>query len=151
MRREEHCLPSAGLGRPHLLGDGRQEDAPPLIRLIEEARRTPFEGTGKPEPLRHNLSGLWSRRIDDEHRLVYGATDEELIIIQARYHYDDQATRSLWPGGRRRCQRDHSGGQLRGQNAARECQRAQVSARESRCQGWSELIWALQGRSGGPW
>ncbi|MGH3168081.1 MAG: Txe/YoeB family addiction module toxin, partial [Trebonia sp.] len=53
-----------------------------------EARRTPFEGTGKPEPLRRNLSGFWSRRIDDEHRLVYGATDEELIIIQARYHYD---------------------------------------------------------------
>jgi toxin YoeB len=59
-----------------------------LLRLIEEARRTPFEGTGKPEPLRRNLSGLWSRRID-EHRLVYGATDDELIIIQARYHYDD--------------------------------------------------------------
>ena len=58
------------------------------LRLIEEARRTPFEGTGKPEPLRRNLSGFWSRRIDDEHRLVYGATDDELIIIQARYHYD---------------------------------------------------------------
>lgn len=60
-----------------------------LLRLIEEARRTPFEGTGKPEALRRNLSGFWSRRIDDEHRLVYGATDDELIIIQARYHYDD--------------------------------------------------------------
>jgi toxin YoeB len=60
-----------------------------LLRLIEEARRTPFEGTGKPEPLRRNLSGFWSRRIDDEHRLVYGATDDDLIIIQARYHYDD--------------------------------------------------------------
>jgi Txe/YoeB family toxin of toxin-antitoxin system len=45
-------------------------------------------GTGKPEPLRRNLAGFWSRRIDDEHRLVYGATDAELIIIQARYHYD---------------------------------------------------------------
>lgn len=42
-----------------------------------------------PEALRRNLSGFWSRRIDDEHRLVYGATDGELIIIQARYHYDD--------------------------------------------------------------
>jgi toxin YoeB len=60
-----------------------------LLRLIEGARRAPFEGVGKPEPLRRNLSGLWSRRIDDQHRLVYGAADEELIIIQARYHYDD--------------------------------------------------------------
>ena len=59
-----------------------------VLRLIEEARRSPFEGTGKPEPLRRNLSGFWSRRIDDEHRLVYGATDDELIVIQARYHYD---------------------------------------------------------------
>jgi toxin YoeB len=60
-----------------------------LLRLIEEARRTPFEGTGKPEQLRRNLSGFWSRRIDDEHRLVYGATDDVLIIIQARYQYDN--------------------------------------------------------------
>jgi toxin YoeB len=59
-----------------------------LVRLIEEARRTPFEGAGKPGPLRRNLPGFWSRRIDDEHRLVYGATEAELIIIQARYHYD---------------------------------------------------------------
>jgi toxin YoeB len=59
-----------------------------LLRLIEEARRTPFEGTGKPEPLRPNLSGFWSRRIDDEHRMVYCATDDELFIIQARYHYE---------------------------------------------------------------
>ncbi|HEY5397293.1 MAG TPA: Txe/YoeB family addiction module toxin [Trebonia sp.] len=60
-----------------------------LLRLMEETRRTPFEGVGKPEALRRNLSGFWSRRIDDEHRLVYGVTDDELIIIQARYHYDD--------------------------------------------------------------
>ncbi len=59
-----------------------------LLRLIEEARGTPFEGTGKPEPLRRNLSGFWSRRIDDEHRLVYSATDDELVIIGARYHYE---------------------------------------------------------------
>ena len=59
-----------------------------LLRLIEEARRTPFDGAGKPEPLRGNLAGFWSRRIDDEHRLVYGATDDELIVIQARYRYD---------------------------------------------------------------
>jgi toxin YoeB len=60
-----------------------------LLRLIEETRRTPFEGVGKPGALRRNLSGFWSRRIDDEHRLVYGVTDDELIIIQARYHYGD--------------------------------------------------------------
>jgi toxin YoeB len=60
-----------------------------LLRLIEEARRTPFEGTGKPESLRRNMGGFWSRRIDDEHRLVYAATETELIIIQARYHYGD--------------------------------------------------------------
>jgi toxin YoeB len=60
-----------------------------LPRLIEETRRTPFDGAGKPEALRRNLSGCWSRRIDDEHRLVYGVTDDELIIIQARYHYGD--------------------------------------------------------------
>ena len=51
-----------------------------LLRLIEEARRTPFEGAGKPEPLRRNLSGFWSRRIDDEHRLVYGATEDEAMV-----------------------------------------------------------------------
>jgi toxin YoeB len=59
-----------------------------VLRLINEARRTPFGAAGKPDPLRRNLSGFWSRRIDHEHRLVYGATDDELIIIQARYHYD---------------------------------------------------------------
>lgn len=62
-----------------------------LNRLIEECRRTPFEGTGQPEPLRHGLSGLWSRRIDKEHRLVYTVVaDEEndiLIIAACRYHY----------------------------------------------------------------
>ncbi len=60
-----------------------------LLRLVEECRRSPFEGIGKPEPLRRNLHGFWSRRIDDEHRLVYGVTDTELIIIQARYHYEN--------------------------------------------------------------
>jgi toxin YoeB len=58
-----------------------------LMRLIEQARRTPFEGIGKPERLKRDLTGFWSRRIDDEHRLVYTATDDELIVVQARYHY----------------------------------------------------------------
>jgi toxin YoeB len=55
--------------------------------LIKECTRTPFVGTGKPEPLRGQLSGWWSRRIDREHRLVYRATDDGLLIAQCRYHY----------------------------------------------------------------
>lgn len=55
--------------------------------LIKECQRTPFEGIGKPEALRQNLSGLWSRRITGEHRLVYKVDNEVLIITQCRYHY----------------------------------------------------------------
>ena len=58
-----------------------------INRLIQEARRTPFEGAGKPEPLKHALSGYWSRRITDEHRFVYKVTAEALHIAQLRYHY----------------------------------------------------------------
>ncbi|MEU0435317.1 Txe/YoeB family addiction module toxin [Streptomyces sp. NPDC006290] len=58
-----------------------------LIRLIREIQRDPFTGIGKPEPLKGELSGYWSRRIDDEHRLVYRATEKEIVIIKARYHY----------------------------------------------------------------
>lgn len=56
--------------------------------LITAAAREPFTGIGKPEPLRGNLSGYWSRRIDDSNRLVYRATDDELVIIACRFHYD---------------------------------------------------------------
>jgi toxin YoeB len=56
--------------------------------LIRECLRTPFAGTGKPEPLKGELSGWWSRRIDQEHRLVYRATEDSLLIAQCRYHYD---------------------------------------------------------------
>lgn len=58
-----------------------------INELIKEIRRTPFEGKGKPEPLRHNLAGFWSRRITAEHRLVYSMTDEALLIAAGRYHY----------------------------------------------------------------
>jgi toxin YoeB len=58
-----------------------------LNSLIEETTRAPFEGTGKPEPLRHQLAGWWSRRITDEHRLVYRIKDSALEIAQCRYHY----------------------------------------------------------------
>ena len=56
--------------------------------LIEAAARDPFHGIGKPEGLLGNLSGYWSRRIDETHRLVYRATDDALIVIACRYHYD---------------------------------------------------------------
>jgi toxin YoeB len=55
--------------------------------LIKATQREPFEGIGKPEPLKHQLQGLWSRRIDDEHRLVYEVADDELRIIACRFHY----------------------------------------------------------------
>ncbi|WP_325385087.1 Txe/YoeB family addiction module toxin [Mucilaginibacter sp.] len=55
--------------------------------LIKEIERTPFEGSGKPEPLRHNLAGWWSRRINLEHRLVYKVEDHSIVILQCRYHY----------------------------------------------------------------
>ena len=55
--------------------------------LIKEIQRDPFEGIGKPEPLKHALSGYWSRRINDEHRIVYRIKDDSLLIAQLRYHY----------------------------------------------------------------
>ena len=58
-----------------------------INQLIMEARRTPLVGTGKPEPLKHDLSGWWSRRINLEHRLVYRIEKDAIIILQCRYHY----------------------------------------------------------------
>ncbi|AKG43889.1 toxin RelK [Streptomyces xiamenensis] len=58
-----------------------------ITRLIAEIQRTPFEGIGKPEPLKGDLTGYWSRRINDEHRLVYRTDDKEMKIIKARYRY----------------------------------------------------------------
>ncbi|MGV2288789.1 Txe/YoeB family addiction module toxin [Trinickia sp. YCB016] len=58
-----------------------------INQLIREAQRTPFEGIGKPEPLKANLSGFWSRRIDDTNRLVYEADDDQLSIVSCRYRY----------------------------------------------------------------
>ncbi|HQO08761.1 MAG TPA: Txe/YoeB family addiction module toxin [Clostridiales bacterium] len=56
--------------------------------LIKDIKANPTEGKGKPEPLKYDLSGLWSRRIDREHRLVYKVEDEEIYIFACRYHYD---------------------------------------------------------------
>lgn len=58
-----------------------------LNKLIVECVRSPFSGTGKPEPLRGEFSGWWSRRIDEEHRLVYRMDEGNLVIAQCRYHY----------------------------------------------------------------
>jgi toxin YoeB len=58
-----------------------------INELIRQCMRTPFKGIGKPEPLRKNLRGFWSRRISGEHRLVYKYENDTLIIIQCRYHY----------------------------------------------------------------
>lgn len=58
-----------------------------INHLIDDALRDPFEGVGKPEPLRHALTGTWSRRISEEHRLVYLVDGDDIVILQARYHY----------------------------------------------------------------
>ena len=58
-----------------------------INKLILDTQRTPFKGLGKPEPLKENLSGFWSRRIDESNRLVYTVDDSQLTIISCRYHY----------------------------------------------------------------
>ena len=58
-----------------------------INKLIRETERDPFSGVGKPEPLKHALSGFWSRRITDEHRMVYRVEGKELQIAQLRFHY----------------------------------------------------------------
>jgi len=58
-----------------------------INRLIQDTQRSPFEGIGKPEALKENLSGFWSRRIDDTHRLVYAVDDRYITVISCQYHY----------------------------------------------------------------
>jgi toxin YoeB len=58
-----------------------------IIKLIREIQREPFAGLGKPEPLKHELSGCWSRRVDQEHRLVYQVLENKIRILACRYHY----------------------------------------------------------------
>lgn len=57
--------------------------------LVKEVMRTPFKGRGKPEPLKYDLTGYWSRRIDQEHRLVYQYKEGEVLIYSCRFHYGD--------------------------------------------------------------
>ena len=69
-----------------------QDNEPKLMRklhrLLSECMRTPFEGSGKPEALKHEYSGFWSRRITDEHRLVYAVDPETITILSCHHHYD---------------------------------------------------------------
>jgi toxin YoeB len=58
-----------------------------IVDLIKDVQRDPFKGIGKPEPLKYQLKGCWSRRIDQEHRLVYQVTEEKIRILACRYHY----------------------------------------------------------------
>ena len=60
-----------------------------INQLIKDIGRNPFEGIGKPEPLKGNLTGFWSRRIDEEHRLVYAVEENAVLLISCRGHYDD--------------------------------------------------------------
>ena len=69
-----------------------QQQQPQLLKrineLIKDAKRDPFKGIGKPEPLKRDLRGCWSRRITDEHRLVYRIEREQILILSCRYHYE---------------------------------------------------------------
>ena len=58
-----------------------------IIKLIQEVQRNPFQGIGKPEKLKHDLSGCWSRRIDKEHRLIYEVLEDKIRILACRFHY----------------------------------------------------------------
>lgn len=58
-----------------------------IMKLIQAVQRDPFQGIGKPEPLKHDLSGCWSRRINQEHRLVYQVLEDKIRILACRYHY----------------------------------------------------------------
>lgn len=58
-----------------------------IVALLKDIDRTPFSGIGKPEPLKHELRGYWSRRINQEHRLVYKITDTDILVVACRYHY----------------------------------------------------------------
>jgi toxin YoeB len=59
-----------------------------IVTLIRDIQRSSFTGLGKPEPLRHQLKGYWSRRITDEHRLVYKVTEDAVIVVACKYHYE---------------------------------------------------------------
>lgn len=87
--RPERLVWTAAAWEDYLWWQGQDRKTLKRINLlIGDALRQPFEGIGKPEPLRENLSGFWSRRIDDTHRLVYAVSEGDLVIIACRYHYE---------------------------------------------------------------
>ena len=59
-----------------------------VLKMVKEILRDPFSGTGKPEPLKYDLAGYWSRRLNQEHRIVYSVSDDQIVFSQARYHYE---------------------------------------------------------------
>ena len=69
--------------------DNNQKIVKRIRKLIQNTRRTPFEGIGKPEPLNGDMAGLWSRRITNEHRFVYFVNEDGLNIVSVRFHYSD--------------------------------------------------------------
>jgi toxin YoeB len=69
-----------------------------INRLIDDALRDPTSGIGKPEPLKYGIIGAWSRRITDEHRLVYRVLNDDLVILQGRYHYQGPRRTQISPG-----------------------------------------------------
>ena len=69
--------------------DNNQKTVKRIRKLIQNTRRTPFEGIGKPEPLKGDMAGLWSRRITNEHRFVYFVNEDGLNIVSVRFHYSD--------------------------------------------------------------
>jgi len=81
-------MDACGMGGLSLLAGTGQETLKRINTLIQDTLRTPFAGIGKPEPLRANLSGFWSKRIDDSHRLVYAVEGDDLAIVSCRYHYE---------------------------------------------------------------
>jgi len=85
----ERLLWTAAAWEDYLYWQGQDRKTLKRINaLIQDSMRDPFAGIGKPEPLRENLSGFWSRRIDDTHRLVYSVEGDALAIIACRYHYN---------------------------------------------------------------
>jgi len=80
-------LPEAEEDLQYWVSTGNKAIVKKIAQLIEEIKLQPYSGTGKPEPLKHNLTGAWSRRISKEHRLVYEVKDDNVLVLSVRGHY----------------------------------------------------------------
>ena len=76
------------MGRLFVLAKNRQKKLKRINDLLKDISRNPFDGIGKPEPLKYKYAGFWSRRIDEEHRLIYHVKDDEILIAKCRFHYN---------------------------------------------------------------